>query len=393
MCPSIGTSLGVMARKLPSHDLSRREPLPFVLLGVTALLALSSAVVHAAELPALRVSENGRFFVTEEGKPFFWLGDTAWALFEKLNREDADFYLKDRASKGFTVIQAVLMFEGGIKPNAYGHPQLLRKKGGSRDATKPNEKYFEHVDYIVNKAESMGLYIGMIPVWAGTYVRKDRGLFHASNTDEARRYGKFLGTRYRHKPIIWILGGDYHPEGADEVWRQLAKGLAEGNGGTHLVTYHPGFGSSSQWFHNEDWLDFNMIQSGHSRRSRGYDYIAKDYALEPIKPAIDGEPGYGEYHRGPKSSGTRRTTARRMGRPAIRLLCRLCWCRRTYVRLQRDLSVLDRGYAPARSLGSHNALEEGVEPARCFSNATSPQTHRVAPNADSRSRPIHDRGR
>jgi len=272
-----------------------------LLLWVCLLSLLATKSLQAAELPQLQVSKNGRFLVTDKGKPFFWLGDTAWSLFEKLNREDADFYLKDRKSKGFTVIQAVLLFEGGIKPNAYGHKQLVKDKQGKWT---PNESYFKHVDYIVNRAESEGLYIGMFPVWAGSYVYKDRGLFRASNTEEAYAYGGFLGKRYSDKPIIWILGGDYYAEGTDVAWRELARGLAEGDGGRHLITYHPGGGKrSSTWFHNEKWLDFNMIQSGHSKQNHGYDSITTDYSLNPVKPTIDGESGYENITEGLKTAG------------------------------------------------------------------------------------------
>ena len=271
------------------------------LLGVCLLSLLATKSPQAAELPQLQVSKNGRFLVTDKGKPFFWLGDTAWSLFEKLNREDVDFYLKNRKSKGFTVIQAVLLFEGGIKPNAYGHKQLVKNEQGK---WKPNESYFEHVDYIVNRAEREGLYIGMFPVWCATYVRKDSHLFNASNTEEARAYGSFLGKRYRDKPIIWVLGGDYYAEGADEVWRELGKGLAEGDGSRCLITYHPRGGKrSSTWFHNEKWLDFNMIQSGHSKKNHGYDDITRDYALKPVKPTIDGEPGYENITEGLQTAG------------------------------------------------------------------------------------------
>jgi hypothetical protein len=258
----------------------------------------AARLVQATELPQLQVSENGRFFVTDEGTPFFWLGDTAWFLFEKLNREDADFYLSDRKSKGFTVIQAVVLWH--LKPNAYGHKPLVKKN----DKRIPNELYFKHVDYIVDTAERKGLYIGILPAWAGSLVRKDRGLFNTSNTEEAYAYGLFLGARYRNKPIIWILGGDYYAEGADEVWRELARGLSEGDDDRHLITYHPrgGRGSSTR-FHNEQWLDFNMIQSSHSKQNHGYDAIARDYSLKPAKPTIDGEANYENITDGLRAAG------------------------------------------------------------------------------------------
>ena len=70
----------------------------------------------------LRVAANCRYLEYDDGRPFFYLGDTAWELFHRLNREQADAYLQDRAAKRFTVIQAVALAElGGLeRPNAYG---------------------------------------------------------------------------------------------------------------------------------------------------------------------------------------------------------------------------------------------------------------------------------
>ena len=48
-----------------------------------------------------RISDNGRYLVDKDGKPFFYMGDTAWELFHRLSREEADHYLEDRAEKGF----------------------------------------------------------------------------------------------------------------------------------------------------------------------------------------------------------------------------------------------------------------------------------------------------
>src|SRR5205807_1704636 len=109
-------------------------------------------------LPRLQVSANRHFLVREDGSPFFYLGDTAWELFHRLKREEADRYLQDRAARRFTVIQAVVLAElnGLSDPNPYGHLPLQ-----NNDPTRPNEDYFRHVDWIVNRAEALGLYIGM----------------------------------------------------------------------------------------------------------------------------------------------------------------------------------------------------------------------------------------
>ena len=248
------------------------------------LLALQS---HAAEAPRLRVSSNHRYLVQADGRPFFYLGDTAWELFHRLNREEADRYLENRARNGFTVIQAVVLAElDGLKtPNPYGDVPFL-----TDDPSRPKEKYFQHVDYVVNKAASLGLFIGMLPTWGDKVGHHGK---HFLNEDNARAYGRFIGRRYQDAPIIWILGGDRPAEITAGIWTEMAHGLREGDGGRHLMTFHPfGGGHSSAVFHYSDWLDFNMIQSGHTPTSANYQRIQIDYNLRPPKPCMDGEPAY-----------------------------------------------------------------------------------------------------
>ncbi len=263
---------------------------------MTAFIGLMPLLANG-QMPALKISENKRFLIKADGTPFFYLGDTAWELFHRLNREEADNYLKNRAAKGFTVIQGVVLAElAGLKdPNPYGHLPLI-----NNDPTQPNEAYFEHVDYIVNRAAELGLYIGMLPTWGDKVLKGWPGggpeIFTPEN---ARTYGEFLGKRYQNKPIIWILGGDRNIEKEDHVkiWQAMAEGIKKGDGGRNLISYHPmGPGNSAKWFHNEPWLDFNIIQSGHSRRAYPNDSIlALNYALTPVKPTIDAEPRYEDH--------------------------------------------------------------------------------------------------
>ncbi len=256
------------------------------------LLTLFLLSFFNTQAQILEVSSNGRYLTDEKGKPFFYLGDTAWELFHRLDREEADLYLENRAEKGFTVIQAVVIAErdGLNEPNPYGETPLVDK-----DPKQPNEKYFEHVDYIVEKAESLGLFIGMLPTWGAywSHLNPENVIF---NPENAYTYGEFLGKRYKNKPIIWILGGDRNI--TNEVERKtveaMAKGLRNGDEGNHLITFHPmGPGLSSDYFHEADWLDFNMFQSSHAAHDHDNGLFAEhDYHLTPAKPTLDGEPRY-----------------------------------------------------------------------------------------------------
>ena len=101
----------------------------------------------------VHVSDNHRYLIDQYGEPFFYLGDTAWELFHRLTREEADLYLRNRAAKRFTVIQAVILaeFAGLVEPNKYGALPLE-----NNDPTKPVEAFFKSIDSIVDRAKRAG---------------------------------------------------------------------------------------------------------------------------------------------------------------------------------------------------------------------------------------------
>ncbi len=261
-------------------------------LNVLAFILLLSFNVNSQ---SLRVSDNSRRLVNKDGSAFFYMGDTAWELFHRCSKEETEMYLKDRNAKGFNVIQAVILAEidGLNTPNVEGEKPFV-----NNNTLEPNEAYFKHVDWVIAKAEELGIYMAVLPTWGDKWNKKwGKGPVVFYNPDKARKYGKYIGKRYKNQPnIIWVLGGDRSPE-TDlhfEINRAMAEGINEGDEGKHLMTYHPsGSASSSRWFHNDGWLDFNMLQSGHSVINRPvYNNISGDYNLKPVKPCLNGEPQY-----------------------------------------------------------------------------------------------------
>jgi hypothetical protein len=247
----------------------------------------------------LAISPQRRFLVWENGAPFFWLGDTLWELFHRATFEDAEGYLENRRRKRFTVIQAVVLaeFDGLNTPNAYGDRPLI-----DNDPLKPNEAYFRHVDRVIELAGQKGLIVGLLPTWGDKVELLAHGqgpvIFNPSN---ARRYGEWIGRRYRKLwNIVWINGGDRSGGGANHpIWDALGRGIKSVDP-NHLMTFHPPGGgdghSSSEWFHQSDWLDFNMAQSGHERKHLpNYHLVHHDYQLTPAKPCLDGEPRYEDH--------------------------------------------------------------------------------------------------
>ncbi len=276
----------------------------FGLIFFCLLLLVSEASAAEKNCPNLAVSANKRF-LTADGKPFFWLGDTGWMLLEKLNRTETDKYLEVRKSQGFNVIQIMLLHTLSAR-TVDGDSALINKniaapKVSSAHAggTTVAKGYWENLDFVVDLAAKKGIYVALVPVW-GPIVRAGQ-----VTEKQAAVYAGFLGSRYKNSSnVIWVNGGDVRGDDSIRIWKTIGNTLKKTDP-NHLVTYHPfGRTQSSMWFHNETWLDFNMFQSGHRSYEQdtaradlrygedNWRYVAADYKMTPVKPTLDGEPSY-----------------------------------------------------------------------------------------------------
>ncbi|MEW6753808.1 MAG: DUF4038 domain-containing protein, partial [Candidatus Latescibacterota bacterium] len=101
----------------------------------------------------LGVSPDGRYFVDEEGKPFFWLGDTQWELLRCFTLEDARQIIQRRQEQGFTAVLAMVAgcCERDI-PDVAGELPYV-----DGDPARPNEAYFRRADRILEAAGDLGM--------------------------------------------------------------------------------------------------------------------------------------------------------------------------------------------------------------------------------------------
>ena len=284
-------------------------------------LMLLTLLVQAAkpwDNGKLRVSDNQRYLQFENGEPFFWLGETGWLLPERLDRAEAEWYLQSVAKAGYNVVQ-VQTIDGVPAYNIYGAPSHLPlgggkmqmdwsfsayqypPKGGAREAGAYT--YWDHLDYIIDRAADHGIYIGMVCIWGG--LVKDGKL----SVEDAKKYGAFLANRYKSKPnIIWFMGGDIQGDIKPEVWEALATTIKQIDK-NHLMTYHPrGRYTSARWWSKAAWMDFHTFQSGHRRYGQrmgnadypipdnteedNWMYVDSTWKYNPIKPVLDAEPSY-----------------------------------------------------------------------------------------------------
>jgi hypothetical protein len=240
----------------------------------------------------LRVSANGHYLVREDGAPFFWLGDTAWKL-ARLTPEDVERYLENRARKGFTVIQFDV---NGGRPN-YAGQRAFAGQGPPYAAVRLNEAYWRHMDDIVDRARAHGLYAALFAWWG-------RAADSTFTRPEAHNYqfGQALGARYADQPhVIWVGAAEYH---TPNMWRppvseehlgnvtRTVHGIRAGDIAGHLVAMHPlSFCSSSEEFHDQPWLDFNMVQT-HVYPHTIQPLVSGDWKRTPPKPTLNAEPWY-----------------------------------------------------------------------------------------------------
>jgi hypothetical protein len=218
------------------------------------------------------------------------------------------------------VLQAVALAEfNGIKePNRYGDwplnnedPTQLLVTPGNDPANAYEYDYWDHVDFTIQKAADKGLYIGLLPTWGDKVAHLWGEGPIIFNEPNAAAYGKALATRYAKQwNIVWVLGGDRPAvytssrEVANKqyddraIWRAMANGIESVLGKDAFITYHPwgGEASSSQYIHDEPWLDMNTFQSGHgARETPAWGWVKRDLALKPHKPVLDMEPCYEDH--------------------------------------------------------------------------------------------------
>jgi hypothetical protein len=251
-------------------------------------------------------------YLYNSGVPFFWLGDTAWRLFQCLDAEQSRRYLKNRADKGFNVVQAVLLAKITYTETEVNRFRIL-DQNMDEFISAENGEYWNHVEKVAALAAEMGIYMALLPVW-GAYAK-----IKFINEDNAETYMAFLTERFnKYDNIIWLLGGDIRGEDYYAMWDMCGKYLRKHSPGK-LIGYHPfGRTSSSYWFNGCEWLDFHQFQSGHRRYDQfqvkkneavtvswddttatepwygedSWRYVLADHSKTPLRPVLDGEPSY-----------------------------------------------------------------------------------------------------
>ena len=281
------------------------------ILSVCLMLGLATIFTYAQkpwDNGRLMISSNNRYLQFENGSPFFWLGDTGWLVPQHLDRSEVEYYFNKCRRAGYNMVQIQVM-DAVPSYNIYGQQSLPYGWDFTKADPEGVYSYWDHLDYIVRKAEQNGIYIGMVAIW-GSQVQSGN-----INAEQAKAYGKFLAERYKNNPnIIWIMGGDIQGNIHPEVWNALATSIKSIDN-KHLMTFHPrGRYTSAKWWSKASWMDFHTFQSGHrkygqrmgnkeypipdSTEEDNWMYVDSTWAYKPIKPVLDDEPSYEDIPKG-----------------------------------------------------------------------------------------------
>lgn len=257
---------------------------------------------------------DGHYLTTIDNADFFLLADTGWLMLYQLSLGDMEFYLKRRKAQGFNTILAMLLSsrnertDNGIPANRNGEFPFRNRcsgNGWNGDPSLPDQNFWKFVDQAVELANSLGMYLCLLPVWGHAVTPQAPEWANESNlifpTDQdgiqrARNYCNGLGNRFKQYPnIIWMLGGDRRAMGdgydARPVWDAMAAGLLDARK-DYLITFHPQGGPerTSTWFRDRPWLSMNSFQSGHGKNRP--QFATEDWKLIPVKPSFDAEACY-----------------------------------------------------------------------------------------------------
>lgn len=254
----------------------------------------------------------------ENGRPFFWHGDTAWAATLRASCGAWQTYVADRKAKGFTVVHLALAPDwagpadsaGGGTLNVRGHAAFSQVCSSSatvpNTCSRMNPTFWRQVEGMVKHANDQGLVVFF------TGLMEPVGRWPA--LAEAKIFTRHLAARMAGSFVVFSPGFDNcfgsNPSCVPDGYNRIAEvaGVLRETVSRHLITNHFGTVSESEHRPVQDdlWLGFQMVQSGHNnsdvqavteraysmpRTVSGFAGTVTEFN-NPRKPVINGEAAY-----------------------------------------------------------------------------------------------------
>jgi len=234
-------------------------------------------------------------FERQDGKPFWFLGDTAWALYtdsteEKHDRAAALRYVDVRAGQGINVLHSMLLSEAGWG-NQGGKPWE------DLAAEKLNPGYWQEVDLRLAHANAKGVVCGLALAWGDKRKQEPFAWRMFPDVEARKRYARYIAARYSAYDVYFLVSGEWHGEvrtrpSTDDAVRQefieIGDALAEADPHERMIAIHPMTAQGSvREFNTAKWMSFGDYQQNY-RDLHGR--VLESRATN--KPVVNSEYGY-----------------------------------------------------------------------------------------------------
>ena len=242
----------------------------------------------------LKVSDNARYLVYEDGTPFFYLADTAWASFGNVPLELWEPYLRYRKMQGFNALQISILpivHDRSIGPGLV--EPFATKENGGYDFSRRNEAYFSKAETMVQMAVDYGFIPVLGVLWCCYALQREQPNPNRMTLDEVREFSAFAAERFAKFDPIYFISGDTPQYDEAEIERYLvALGATKAVCPDSLYSMHIA-GRRVLDERLVDGVDFYMYQSGHSaHHQQAAQGLARDFQDLPRKPIVNAEPCY-----------------------------------------------------------------------------------------------------
>lgn len=229
-------------------------------------------------------------FEYQDGTPFWWMGDTNWALFfsnakENLDRDAVEHYIDVRARQGFNVIHAKLISTEAGWGNGGGKPF------DDLAAQRINPGYWQEVDRRVIYLNRHGITAGLVLDW-GDKDEKPTSWNYFPSQKARERYARYVVARYSAYNIYFIVSGEWNSRGSGpkirKMFNDIGRTIAKADPYNRMIAIHPYGHNSVISFADEPWMSFGDYGQIYSHL---HPHILKAYH-HTSKPVIDAEYAY-----------------------------------------------------------------------------------------------------
>ncbi|MBV8976379.1 MAG: DUF4038 domain-containing protein [Alphaproteobacteria bacterium] len=191
------------------------------------LIAMAATPLAAAPVFPLKTSADNRLLVDQNDTPFLMIGDAPQAMVGNLSVAQAKFFMDNRAQYGINALWVNLLCDSYTACNADGTTfDGIAPFTTPGDLSTPNPTYFARAEKMLQAAAARDMVVLLDPIETGGWL----SVLQSNGPVKARKYGEFLGKRFKDQPnIIWMSGNDFQTwrnSSDNDLVRAVMRGIA-----------------------------------------------------------------------------------------------------------------------------------------------------------------------